>query len=79
MAIDNKTSVERLELVKRVREYLSLHEGGGPKVNTTIRGYLEVETEQIRFLLDVLCTYESADEDRMKLRDELLHIFFKSK
>lgn len=77
MNTKNKTIEKRCELIKEVKKYLAFHEGNGPKFTTTIRGYLEIRTEQIRVVLDALCAYESDYEEKMKLRDELLHIFFK--
>lgn len=46
------------------------------KFTRTVRGYLELRTEQIRVLLDALCRYQTQDETKMEFRDELLEIFF---
>jgi len=45
---------QRQKLEEQVKAYLDTHEKSSLKFSTTIRGYLEMRTEQIRVLLDAL-------------------------
>jgi len=67
---------QRQELEAQVKAYLDKHEKSSMKFSTTIRGSLELRTEQIRVLLDALCCYHSPNEEKMELRDELFEKFF---
>ena len=67
---------QRQLLEMQVKSYLYEKETSSMKFTTTVRGYLELRTEQIRVLLDALCRYQTKDEKKMEFRDELLEIFF---
>ena len=66
---------ERKELIEKVKSYVEFHDSTTFKTRTTIRGYLELRTEQIRVLLDALCSYQSDNKEKMQFRDELLSVF----
>lgn len=67
---------ERQQLVTRVKDYLEERDRSSFQITSTVRGWLEMRTEQIRVLLDALCQYQSPDEEKMKFRDEIIKIFF---
>lgn len=67
---------ERQKLVNEVRAYLDEIEQCPFKITSTVRGWLELRTEQIRVLLEALIVYQSPDAEKMEFRDELLNTFF---
>jgi len=68
---------ERQQLINQVEAYLEDFNKSPSKFTSTVRGQLELRTEQIRVLLAALCSYQAADVEKMQLRDELLSVFFK--
>ena len=68
-----------LTKIEQVQAYLNHLKTSPTQVNSTVRGFLELNTEDIRVLLEALCQFNPEDSGAKLIKDKLLEIFYSNK
>ena len=68
-----------LTKTEQVQAYLNYLETSPIQVNSTVRGFLELNTEDIRVLLEALCQFTPEDSEAKLIKDKPLETIYSNK
>lgn len=71
--------MSNLTKTEQVQAYLNHLKTSPIQVNSTVRGFLELNTEDIRVQLEALCQFNPEDSEAKLIKDKLLETFYSNK